>query len=68
MILIPNIKIMDIVQGLNYKSALDFQDDRCIGCGKELGKNNYYILDQSVSPQINKIYCHDCGMEIESKR
>ena len=58
-----DIKELDIVQCLNYNSALATQKDLCLKCGKKLGENVFYRLDQSVKPQINEIYCVECGKD-----
>ena len=61
MIKLVEIKNLDIVQSLNYNQALATQKELCLKCGKKLGENVFYRLDQTINPQINEIYCVQCG-------
>ena len=65
--------MMDFIAGLNYQVADAQQEGNCFKCGKnykeeEKRGRTYYILDQTVKPSRNEIYCETCGIKIEEDR
>ena len=55
-----------MVVGLNLRTVLAEQDNKCLQCEKELNPDRvYFRMDQSI--HLYEVYCEVCGLEWEKK-
>ena len=55
-----------MVVGLNLRTVIAEQDNKCLQCEKELNPDRvYFRMDQSL--HLYEVYCEVCGLEWEKK-
>lgn len=55
-----------MVVGLNLRTVIAEQDNKCLQCEKELNPDRvYFRMDQSI--HLYEVYCEVCGLEWEKK-
>ena len=58
----------DMITGLNYRSTIAEQDNKCLQCGKDIDPDKeelYFRMDQAIN--LYEVYCYKCGLEWEKK-
>ena len=60
------MKANSMVVDLNLRNTIAEQDNKCLGCGKELNIDRvYFRMDQKI--HLYEVYCEVCGIEWEVK-
>ena len=55
-----------MVVGLNLRTVIAEQNNKCLQCEKELNPDRvYFRMDQSI--HLYEVYCEVCGLEWEKK-
>lgn len=55
-----------MIVGLNLRTTVAEQDNKCLQCGKELNLDRvYFRMDQAI--HLYEVYCEKCGLEWEKE-